>query len=76
LKLQPRRKLFLGGVAILLAIGFVFSWLVGSALMAPARRAVTLPPAFAGAEDTFHSDSGATLRGNFLQASGAGELSS
>jgi alpha-beta hydrolase superfamily lysophospholipase len=67
LKLQPRRKLFLGGVAILLASGFVFSWLVGSALMAPARRAVTLPPAFAGAEVTFHSDSGATLRGNFLQ---------
>lgn len=51
----------------LFAAGLCYSWFVGSSLIAPANRAVTLPENFAGTEVNFPSASGATLRGNFLK---------
>ena len=53
--------------AILLVAGVCFAWVVGSSLIAPAQRAVTLPENFAGTEVIFPSASGSTLRGNFLK---------
>jgi alpha-beta hydrolase superfamily lysophospholipase len=60
------RILALSG-GLLIAITFLFSWLVGSALLASAHRPVVLPGIFARSEVTFPSASGAILHGNFLK---------
>jgi alpha-beta hydrolase superfamily lysophospholipase len=48
-------------------LGLALSWLVGSVLLAPAQGPVLLPRSFRGSEVSFPSESGATLRGNFLK---------
>jgi uncharacterized protein len=53
--------------AALFIVGLCFAWFVGSALTASAQRAVILPTSFSGTDVTFPSNSGATLRGNFLK---------
>src|SRR5687767_6719817 len=59
-------KLALGSLAAGLAV-IVFSWLMGSLLLAPALRVVKLPPSiFKGSEVQFQSRSGAHLKGNLL----------
>lgn len=72
---QTKRKLRVIGIVIflLIALGACFCWLIGSGLLAPARRPVVLPVEWRDSEVKFSSRSGATLRGNFLKGrKGAG----
>jgi len=66
-RFRPGKKAILFGSVILLLLGgTVFSWVIGSLLVAPHQTTVSLPPAFIGTEVKFPSTSGAQLRGNLL----------
>jgi uncharacterized protein len=59
-----RRWRVLGGVGILvLVMGLIADWAVGSVLCAPRNHPVALPENFPVEQVTFHSDSGATIHG-------------
>lgn len=67
---SKRTVIIVAAVAFFMGIaGLVFSWLVGSALTAPAPSAVALPTGFEGTGVQFRSASGATLKGNLLRGS-------